>query len=183
MEADYLNKEIEIRFGTPTPVPFKDARTGMDLHFRAFGNATVVVKDSSKYASLDEVKKKGAMIAIDSFNKAVAELSGSLDASALERSLRDISKKTANGMNRDGLQATSVTILSINLDEESKNKIKAIASMPMTNDHPNPDIRPMTDDFTKKPDVNIAPVYPNFCTYCGAKAGSRFCPSCGAKLV
>ena len=191
---DFLNKEIEIRFGTPTPVPFKASRTGLDLHLRAFGNATIVVKDASNFTSLDDVKKKGAVIVSDSFAKAIGELSmnGSLDASALGRSINEISKKTAANTNKNGITATSVSILSLNPDTESekklKEKIREIVAKPMSDDHPVS--RPMTDDFGMMPVTksavsvgNPAAGYPKFCTYCGAKAGSRFCPNCGAKLV
>ena len=52
---DGLNREIEVRFGTPNPVPFKDARTKEEVQLRAFGDAMVVVKDTTKFQSVDDV--------------------------------------------------------------------------------------------------------------------------------
>ena len=70
---DGLNREIEIRFGTRMPVPFKDARTGLDLQLRSFGNATVVVKDPAKFPTPDDVKKTAPLVATDAFMKAIAD--------------------------------------------------------------------------------------------------------------
>ena len=180
---DELNREIEIRFGTSMPVPFKDARTGMDLALRSFGNATVVVKDTNLYPSVDEVKKKAPLVLTDAFMKAIADMDGTLDASGLHRKANEIGRKTAEKMSSSGLSVTSLQIMQIVLTSESEEKIKAIASRPMTDDHPNPTAPPMTDSFPAGNGNNGAVIFPKFCTNCGAKAGSRFCPECGAKLV
>ena len=186
---DGLNREIEIRFGTRMPVPFKDAKTGLDLNLRSFGNATVVVKDTAKYPSLDDVKQKAPAVLEDAFRKAIAELDGTLDASRITGEARQVGKKTAEKLSASGLQATSVQIMNIVLTQESEEKLKAAALAPMTDDHPNPgslpqpDIFPMTGGY---PNISPNPgpaAFPKFCTNCGAKAGSRFCPECGAKLV
>lgn len=180
---DGLNREIEIRFGTRMPVPFKDARTGLDLQLRSFGNATVVVKDPAKYPTLDDVKKTAPLVATDAFMKAIADLSGNLDAYELAKSANQVGRKTAENMSASGLQATSVQIMEIVLTPESEEKLKKALFAKMTDDHPNPVSRPMTDSFPAGDGKNGAMMFPKFCTNCGAKAGSRFCPECGAKLV
>ena len=187
---DGLNREIEIRFGTNMPVPFKDARTGMDLELKAFGDAMVVVKDPAKYPTIDDVKKTAPLVLKDAFMKAVTELDGTLEASALKHSTNKIERIMAEKVSSQGLMATSVKLMQIVLTSESEEKVKkAILSTPMTDDHPNPQvlpnpsIHPMTDNFPAGVATTGAMMFPKFCTNCGAKAGSRFCPECGAKLV
>ncbi|MBR3039621.1 MAG: hypothetical protein IKI20_03055 [Lachnospiraceae bacterium] len=181
---DGLNCEIEVRFGTSVPVPFKDARTGEDLQLRAFGDAMVVVKDMAKFPSVDEVKKNAPLYVLDAFTMAVADLSGSLDASNLKKSTNQLERKTAEKLNGSGLMATAIKLMQVVLTSESEAKLKAgVFNTPMTDDHPMTVSRPMVDSFPAGNGVTDGmKMFPKFCPNCGAKAGSRFCPQCGSKL-
>ena len=181
---DGLNREIEVRFGTTNPVPFKDARTGEEVQLRAFGDAMVVVKDTAKFASVDDVKKNAPLYLLDAFHKAVSELNGSLDASQLGSSTNKLERKIAEKLNASGLMATAVKLMEVVLTPESEAKLKAgILSTPMTDDHPVNVSRPMVDSFPAGNGITDGMMmFPKFCPNCGAKAGSRFCPNCGSKL-
>ena len=181
---DGLNREIEVRYGTTNPVPFKDARTKEEVHLRAFGDAMVVVKDTTKFQSVDDVKRNAPSVVLDAFIKAVSDLDGALDASELNRSTKQIERKTAENLNASGLMATAVKLMDLALTPESKEKLKAgLFKTPMTDDHPVNVSRPMVDSFPAGNGITDGMMmFPKFCPNCGAKAGSRFCPHCGSKL-
>lgn len=178
---DGLNSEIEIRFGSKTPVNFKDSRTGADLQLSSFGSATVVVKDPAKYPTVDDVKRNAPEAATDAFIKAIGDLSGELDAFEIHRSAARLERKTAENLKAYGLEATSVKVLNLSLTPESRDKLKAAMLSNMTDDRPAPAPEPAAP---VQPDsnANAAVKLPNFCPNCGAKAQSRFCPHCGTKL-
>ena len=184
---EQINQEIEIRFGTQYPIPFRDGKTGMNVYVCANGSARVVVKDPAKYTSPDDVESRGKMIAVDQLMKAVESLSGTVDAMSLQMQSREIARSMSEGFKEYGLEAAAITIMNIGPDEESAERLKKTVS---DSSFSAAQLNEMMQKATAAAQAVSAPKasaaqdsFPKFCQYCGAKAGSRFCPECGKQLV
>ena len=196
---EQINQEIAIRFGTQYPIPFRDGKTGMNVYVRANGSARVVVKDPAKYTSPDDVESRGKMIAVDQLMKAVESLSGTVDAMSLQMQSGEIARSMSEGFKEYGLEAAAITIMQIGPDAESVERLKKTVS---NSSFSAAQLNEMMQKATAAAQAASVPKaaaaaqavsapkasaaqdsFPKFCQYCGAKAGSRFCPECGKQLV
>ncbi len=207
-----MDQEIELRFGTPSPVPFQDARTGRNVYVKAAGNAMVLIEDTEKYHDRGEVHRFGGLTASQAIMEAISEQSGKADALNLQVCRKDIAKSFTEKMKGSGLKILAVDLLSIGPDQESVEMLKRAAlSAPMTQDvsltsdqvaaamaqaqalkaaaQAQPvaasaaQAQPVAASAAAAGAQAAAPMYPKFCMYCGAPAGTKFCARCGAKLV
>ena len=188
-------QEMPLNFKTAVPVPFKDAKTGASVYVECSVTATVVPTNTDKYPDRMAVNRIGQTDAMLILNEVISNLSGKADATNLMANKNEIIKNLKDGLKNEGLDATSIEILSIGPDEMSMERLKrAEAAGGIIYDNVTLDAKVLADvDEMARKLKEAAAIgaatrmgtggLPAFCIYCGGKAGSKFCPNCGAKLV
>ncbi len=117
-------REIQIKFGTRTPLPFLDTKTGLTLKVRGFGSASVLVEDTSAYKSAEEVVEIGNEIALGALERFLQENSGKAEFMKLLSRQSEISAAVENALKQGKWKVMNVRFGGLNMDDESAEAYK-----------------------------------------------------------
>lgn len=196
-------REINVKFGTREPVPFKDSKTGVTVNARGHGNAVVTAADSSRYPSAEAISEKAGEAATNALMRYLQENSGSAEFVKLVSKQADIAAYIAEDLKKIGLNPIRVMIGTLNMDDESKRAYTEAEQKQMLEADPTmaqayavaqeaekmraaqKSQTAQTAQTAQAAQTTQAAEYrPKFCPNCGSPTGAsgKFCTNCGSKL-
>ncbi|MBR1703481.1 MAG: SPFH domain-containing protein [Lachnospiraceae bacterium] len=113
-------REIHFKFGTKAPISFKDAKTGLTLKVRGFGNASVLVEDTASYKSAEEVMETGREMASEALERFLQENSGNADFMRLMSRQNEINEMVGETLKQGRWKVMMVRLAGLSMDDESK---------------------------------------------------------------